>query len=252
MSDIFQVIVKDSPEACAKYLESELVRLIHESIAINGRCVIALSGGSTPKLLYEGLAKLPQGAIDWTKVVLIWGDERDVPASDSNSNYRMVKLALLDHLPAEMQPRVLRIPVGEMSADQAARSYDEVLAGLKKANSPLIDITLLGLGDDAHTASLFPETQGLQVTDRLVISNWVEKLSTWRVTLTYDAINASKNIFFLVCGSSKTQALEQIWYGPKDVTHYPAQGISPHSGCLYWITDKAAVAGLEIPTSMSR
>lgn len=249
MPDTFQVIVKDSPDACAQYLEGELVRLIRESIAARGRCVIALSGGSTPKLLYEKLARQPADAIDWTNVVLIWGDERDVPPNDSNSNYRMVKLALLDHLPPENHPQVLRIPVGDLPADAAAKSYNETLQSLSKPNSPLIDVTLLGLGDDAHTASLFPETDGLKATGSLVISNWVEKLNTWRVSLSYEAINSSKNIYFLVCGASKTQALNQIWYGPKDVTHYPAQGVSPSSGHLCWVVDSPAVAGLNIPPS---
>jgi 6-phosphogluconolactonase len=230
------ISVHETPNDCAAHLCEQLVREIAIAVNAHGTCTIALAGGSTPRLLYEKLGKLAKNAIDWPKVNLIWGDERNVPATSPDSNYRMVKESLLDSLDTETMPQVLRIPTGDQDAAAAAMEYEEVIGSLRHG----IDIVLLGIGDDAHTASLFPGTKALEVYDRMVIENWVEKLNTWRITLTFTAINAAAQVYFLVCGASKQTALKQIWDGERNISIYPSQGVAPKSGQLYWILDKAA------------
>ncbi len=244
MKSSAKIVVKASPADCADYVQQQLISDLQEAIAKHGRALLVLAGGSTPKLLYEKLATLPQGQVDWSKVVLLWGDERNVPADHADSNYRMVCQAWLDKMPPDQRPKSYRIPTGDLSAAEAAQAYERTLKELR-ADQPLkLDVVLLGIGDDAHTASLFPETQALYCKDRAVCENWVEKLNTWRVTLTFDALNAATKVYFLVCGQSKTPALKQILKGVANVELYPAQGVQPREGSVEWVLDQAAANGL--------
>lgn len=208
-----------------------------KAIAERGKCIVALSGGSTPKRLYELLAEVDEGSIDWEKIHLFWGDERVVPANHADSNYRMVRVALLDRLKDSM-PKVYRIPTGQQAADRAAREYELIMREFACGATFHFDIVLLGIGDDAHTASLFPETHALTVTDRWVVANHVEKLSTTRVTLTAPVLNSANHVAFLVCGSSKQWAIDKILGTNRNPTLYPAQLIHP-SGELWWFIDEA-------------
>ena len=211
-----------------------------QAIAERGKCLVSLSGGSTPKRLYELLSQLEPGAIDWPKVHLFWGDERDVPLDHVDSNYRMVKQSLLDRL-GDCKPVVHRIPTGGQPADQAAREYELKMREFSRGAPFHFDVVLLGLGDDAHTASLFPETLALSVSDRWVAANYVEKLSATRVTLTAPILNEARNVAFLVCGPSKQWAIDKVRGPCRNPFLYPAQLIEP-AGELWWFIDSTLKA----------
>lgn len=243
---------------------------------------LALSGGSTPKNLYERLSQVPAGEIDWSRVLLVWGDERNVPYSDEQSNYRMVKECLLDHvaIPAE---NILAVPDPGGSPTKSAKAYEKLLkerlpprqrldeegkvlqanAGKKKAIEaaaaevsepaepvPHIDCVLLGLGDDVHTASLFPGTKAITETERLVVGNEVPQLNTWRITLTAPLINNAANVMFLISGKKKMPALSSLWHAPKDPNQYPSQLIRPVDGGLWFFLDKEAMGDIPLPESV--
>ena len=228
-----------------------LVELIqnHQSQTDRPFC-LALSGGSTPQRLYELLAALTRNAIDWTRIVLIWGDERNVSQDDPQSNYRMVQEALLSHIeiPAE---NVLAVPNPSGDLEKSAVEYETLLRSrldVGHAESfPSLDCVLLGLGDDVHTASLFPNTLALEERVRWVVANQVPQLGCWRLTLSAPLINAAKQVAFLVAGPSKTAALQELWHGPRDYRKFPAQLIVPASGKLTFFLDQAAIGSVTPP-----
>jgi len=231
----FHTVQRSTAEEVALAARDWFVEHANQAIVQRGRCLVALSGGSTPKRLYELLAELDEGTIDWSKVHLFWGDERDVPLDHIDSNYRMVRQALLDRL-KNSKPIVHRIPTGDQPPDRAAREYELRMREFARGAPFHFDIVLLGLGDDAHTASLFPETLALTITDRWVVANQVEKLSTTRLTLTAPILNAALNVAFLVCGSSKQWAIDKVRGKTDHPTLYPAQLIQP-VGELWWFLD---------------
>ena len=208
-----------------------------DAIAARGKCIVALSGGSTPKRLYELLSEVEEGVIDWAKVHLFWGDERDVPANHADSNYRMVREALLNRLTTK-KPTVYRIPTGQQPVERAAREYELKMREFACGAPFHFDVVFLGLGDDAHTASLFPETLALTITDRWVVANQVPKLSTNRVTLTAPILNSARHVAFLVCGANKQWAIDKIQGATRNPALYPAQLIQPE-GQLWWFTDES-------------
>lgn len=213
----------------------------------HGYFAVALSGGSTPRALFELLA-VPQNAqhIGWSKVHVFWGDERTVPPDHPDSNYHMAKEALLDHvaLPAS---NVHRMP-GEVEPAQAAAEYEQILRSFfaTRAGKVRFDLILLGMGDDGHTASLFPHTAALDETERLVAANYAPKLDTWRITLTAPAINSAAHIAFLVSGAGKADMLRRVLQGPRQPHELPSQMIQPVDGELVWLLDKAAAAQLDL------
>ncbi len=225
-----------------------LTVLANERIASTGRFSLALSGGSTPKLLYTLLAGPPYSEqIDWTKVLIFFGDERSVPPDHPDSNYRMANEALLSKLklPAE---NIYRMH-GEDPPEQAAAAY---AADLEKAfglehgdgpnpeNFPSFDLILLGMGPDGHTASLFPGTAALQERGRPVTANHVPKLDTWRITLTAPTINQASQVWFLVAGQDKETTLARVLEGEFQPQTYPSQLVRPQHGKLVWMLDEAA------------
>lgn len=222
------IIRHDSAETFVAEIRDELVLLAQQAIDQRGVFRISLSGGSTPKRLYESLVKT---ALDFSKVEWFWGDERNVPHEHPDSNYRMVKEALLD--PARVpEKNVFPVPVDPQDPAAAATRYEVTLRerfGVSDGDKafPQWDLVLLGLGDDAHTASLFPETRALDVGDRWFVENWVEKFSAYRYTLTAPAINSGRNVWFLVSGSNKRQAMQQLLGGECDPARIPASLIRP-------------------------
>lgn len=247
-----QTIVKPNAEEVAIAATEWLIETIRECIAARGTCSIALSGGSTPKRLYQLIAENESTSVDWSRVTLIWGDERNVPHDHVDSNYLMVREAWLDRIDAKGHPNsvpaILPVEIHVKSPERAAAEYE---AKLKRALAsdadsdneiPSIDVVLLGLGDDAHTASLFPETEALNETNRLFVANFVPKLSAYRLTLTAPMINAARNIAFLVCGASKRPAVDVVLHGPRHPDEYPAQLIEPKLGRLWWFLDTAAAS----------
>ncbi len=217
-----------------------IAKTIHEADKNNRTCAIALSGGSTPKDVYNALAKKQE--INWQAVRLYWGDERMVPPDHADSNYRMTKEALLDHV-AIPKENIFRIK-GELSPEEAARNYEEILAQSFNSSPPVFDLVLLGLGDDGHTASLFPSTEILNETQRSAAEVFVPKFDAWRVSLTYPVLNHAKQILFLVAGKSKAEVVKQILENPKPQMHLPASVVSPVGGMLIWFLDSSAAAML--------
>ncbi|GAA5220622.1 6-phosphogluconolactonase [Membranihabitans marinus] len=217
----------------------ELVRLINTSINQQGRCSISLAGGSTPKSVYALLA-LPtfSDKIDWSKVYLFWGDERSVPHSHSDSNYKMVKESLIDHIdiPAE---NVLAL-IEPDQPQSSALAYEETIKGYFKSQDIAIDIMLLGMGDDGHTASLFPGTEILEEKKRLVKEVYLPNLDVYRISLTAPMINASKNILFLVKGENKAPALREVLSGTDNYQTYPSQLIKKDESVHFYLDEAAA------------
>jgi 6-phosphogluconolactonase len=208
---------------------------------------VALSGGSTPRALHTLLASSPyRDQVDWSKVQFYWGDERFVPPDDAESNYRMARETLLSSLSLDAS-QVHRFQTELGDPDAAAAQYEEELRRqfhLKAGELPQFDLVFLGMGPDGHTASLFPRTAGLQVTDRLAIANYVPKLEAYRLTLTTPVINHAAVVAFLVVGSEKAQTVARVLQGASNPEELPSQLISPVDGDLYWILDQAAAAEL--------
>lgn len=239
-------------ESLAVFARDWLVERIAERHASSPKAHfrLALSGGSTPKRLYQLLAELPAGRVDWQRVLLVWGDERTVPADHSDSNYRMVRESLLDHIdiPAE---NVLAVPHSGGDPQVAAQEYEallrERLQPTNTAGFPALDCVLLGMGEDVHTASLFPGTQALQESSRWVIENHVPQLATWRITLTAPLINSATRVAFLLSGSGKQPALEKLWHASHEPQKYPSQLIRPTAGELWFLADQAAIGQVRTP-----
>ena len=211
---------------------------------------IALAGGSTPRSLYQWMAtRAPKEKSRWDRILWIWGDERNVPQNHADSNFKLARDAWLGQIQLAQQ-NVLPIPVGELTASDAADRYEQELRKrlpLGENGFGVIDCVLLGMGDDVHTASLFPNTQALQESHRWVVANFVPTLNCWRVTLTAAMLNSAKNVGFFIAGASKKTALDLLWNGPRDVNRYPAQAINPQSGQLNFFIDRAAMDQLSIP-----
>lgn len=200
-----------------------------------------LSGGSTPKAVHAWLAERAS-AVDWAHVHLWFGDERSVPADHPDSNVGMAHETLIDRLPGA-RPHVHPMR-GDLPPAKAADHYETELRAVFGNELPRFDLVFLGLGDDAHTASLFPQTAALSVASRWVAANFVPKLDTWRITLTVPVINRARTVAFLVTGEGKAAALRSVLHGDRQPDHYPAQLIRPDGGLL-WLVDSAAAGGLD-------
>jgi 6-phosphogluconolactonase len=216
-----------------------------QAIADHGRFTIALSGGGTPRPIYVRLATTDyRDRIEWSKVHIFFGDERCVPPDDSRSNYRMAREALLDHvsLPSDHIHRLQ----GETDPPQAALLYEQELQHLfRSLTFPVFDLICLGLGDNGHTASLFPGTAALREKERWVVAQYVEVMATWRVTFTAPLINAARHIVFLVEGAGKAEVVWRVLAGPYQPDVLPAQLIQPVNGQLHWLADAAAASKIQ-------
>jgi 6-phosphogluconolactonase len=234
------VNVYDNPEELAQAAAREFAARAAEAIGERGRFAVVLAGGSTPKATYGILARDYADTIDWINVHVFFGDERSVPPDHDDSNYRMVREALLDHVPIGSVHRMQ----GELPPEEAAEAYEQELRGFfGPGDLPRFDLILLGTGDDGHTASLFPETSALEVHDRWVVANPVLKLETTRITLTVPVINAARAVYFLVAGEGKAEPVAEILEGDPDPREYPASLIQPANGPT-WMLDRAAASGI--------
>jgi len=239
-----KLLVVDDADAVARSAAERFVELAREAINASERFSVALAGGSTPKHTYELLASEPYGPqVDWSKAHIFFGDERCVPPDDAESNYRMANEALISRVP--IPPRNIHRMNGQGDAVTNASLYeDELRTFFNGASRPRFDLILLGMGDDGHTASLFPGTKALAEQSAWVVANWVEKFGSFRITLTAPAINHAANIVFLVSGAGKAKRLSQVLRGARDPTKLPAQLIQPESGSLAWFVDKTAASQL--------
>ena len=233
-------------ESVARGAAEWIAEAAREAVSERGRFSVALAGGSTPRRIYEILAGEdgPGREIDWPKVHVFFGDERTVPPDHADSNFRMANEALLSHvaIPAENVHRM----IGEGDAAANARLYEDELRSFfgDDADWPAFDLVMLGMGDDGHTASLFPATAALEERRAWVVSNWVEKFSTYRITLTAPAINHAARVLFTVTGAGKAARLKEVVEGPRDTGRLPSQLIEPRGGAIDWFVDEAAAAQL--------
>lgn len=213
------------------------------AIGERGLFTVALAGGSTPEATYDVLARDYAEELDWSKVHIFFGDERTVPPDHEDSNYRMAHQTLLSHIPVGSVHRMR----GELPPAEAAAAYENELRQFFSTSDepPRFDLILLGIGEDGHTASLFPETSALDVTDRWVVANPVLKLETTRLTLTIPVMNSARAVDFLVAGRGKAGALKEILKGDADARTYPAKFIRPESGDLTWMVDRTVTELLE-------
>jgi 6-phosphogluconolactonase len=235
-----------TPQDLFQAAAEEVLRIATDAVAKRGRFTIALSGGSTPKNLYTLIAANASATLPWAQMFFFWGDERHVPPEDADSNYRMAKEALLSKVPIA-PGNVFPVPAEMQDAAAAAAAYEQTIRkffGLAPGEFPRLDLILLGMGPDGHTASLFPETAALQEKSRLVVANWVEKLKASRITFTLPVLNAARCVAFLVSGEDKAAVLHEVLEGGAPPEKYPSKLVKPTNGKLIWFVDRAAASQL--------
>jgi len=246
--------ISDGAATLARAAAEHFVETAQASVAARGRARIAISGGSTPKLAFQLLADPNEpylNAMPWDKIELFWVDERCVPPDDKDSNYRMTREALLDKVPIKPE-QVFRIE-GEFDPEEAAARYESAIRGqfrLEGAQAPVFDVLALGMGEDGHTASLFPHTEAIHELGRVAVANYVPQKETWRVTLTWPVIIEARDLFFLIGGKDKADPLHRVLQGPYDPDTLPSQLIQPKSGKLLLLLDKDAAALLPAPDAL--
>jgi 6-phosphogluconolactonase len=233
--------VSETAKDLVEHIAKTFSDLAHEACKENGRFVVSLSGGSTPKALYERLSQPPySGGIKWDQVIIFLGDERCVPHDHPDSNYKMIDEALLSKIAIPESNVFMTIGQAE-DPEKAALLYDHEIRRVNSTPNdeiPSFDLILLGLGPDGHTASLFPESKALHENTRLYVANYVEKFHSNRISMTFPLINEGKNIIFLVSGDAKAEILKEVLEQPDK--QYPSQMIKPRSGNLHWYVDRAA------------
>ena len=227
----------------------EFVSLARQAVDRHGRFRVALSGGSTPRRLYELLADgHRRSQVEWDRVEFFWGDERAVPPDHPESNYGMAAAVLLDRL-AVPAGQVHRIRGEAPDLEHAARDYHLEIARAfdvpPEGPPPAFDLIFLGMGPDGHTASLFPYSEGLPERRRWVVSHFVARVDARRITLTPPTLNRAREIRLLVVGADKAPTLHEVLEGPRDPERLPAQLVAPESGRLVWLVDEAAAAELQ-------
>jgi 6-phosphogluconolactonase len=244
-----EIKVLPDPAAVAAEAAERVVRAADEAVALAGRFSFVLAGGSTPKALYELLASdAHRDRIDWPNVEIYFGDERTVPPDHKDSNYRMAHEALLSKVPIPAA-NVHRMR-GEIDPEEAAKEYGLLLkekfpsTGSGQAGDGGPDLVLLGMGDDGHTASLFPGTPALAETKHRAFANPVPRLDTTRLTMTAPFINGAREVLLTVTGANKASRLAEVLEGPRDPERLPVQLIQPASGKIAWLID-AGAAGMD-------
>jgi 6-phosphogluconolactonase len=237
----WDVAIPGDRKETIQYCVDQFLELAQESMEDHGNFSVALSGGSTPKAIFQELA-LPKNSknVDWKKVLLFWGDERSVSPHDSESNFHMAMESGFSKLPIEAK-NIFRMKA-ESDIEENAREYENIF--IEKVASKSFDLIMLGMGEDGHTASLFPKTHGLHSVDRLVIANYVPQKNTWRMSLTYECINNAKNISIYVLGESKAAIVEKIFLAEYQPDEFPIQGIGTSLRKALWILDKDAAQDL--------
>jgi 6-phosphogluconolactonase len=231
--------IKVLPDAAAIAIEAaeRIIEASKNAIELFDEFSLVLGGGSTPKMLYELLASDEyRERIEWPKVRIFFGDERCVPPDHEDSNYRMARIALLSEVPIPGD-NIYRMR-GEIDAEQAAIEYGKMLKEKFADAGP--DLILLGMGEDGHTASLFPGTPALKETKHRCVSNYVDKLGAWRITLTAPFINRADEVLVLVSGTGKASKVTEVLEGPREPERLPIQLIEPASGKMTWLLDVAA------------
>jgi 6-phosphogluconolactonase len=238
--------IYDGADALSRAAAEHFLATAQAAVAAKGVARIAVSGGSTPKRTFQLLANPAEkfaAAMPWQKIELYWVDERMVPPDDPDSNYRMTREVLLDKVPLKLE-NIFRIE-GELEPEQAAARYESAIRNhlrLEGAEGPRFDVLALGMGDDGHTASLFPHSDAINEMIRIAVANHVAAKDAWRVTLTWPVINQAHDVFFLIGGQDKAQPLHDVLLGKYDPDTLPSQLIQPGNGKLLLLLDKDAAA----------
>jgi 6-phosphogluconolactonase len=234
------LIAVPSAEDVAREAAARLAKSIREAIKARGKASIALSGGDTPKQTYQRLADEPD--VDWSVVEVFWVDERAVPMTDDRSNFRWAKECLIDRAKIP-ESHVFRMHADEPDLENAAREYEQVLrthVPVGQSGVPSLDVIVLGVGDDGHTASLFPGQPTVDIHDRYVVAVGKTDGREMRLTVTAPIIEQSRTAFILAVGAKKTNALERVWAVSGSLRDTPARVIRNIRGSIHWIIDKAA------------
>ena len=241
----------DDAEQLNRFAAEKFVEIANEAIANNGSFAVALAGGSTPKSLYRLLASDAfKNKTDWSKVFFFFGDERNVAPFDAESNFRMANENLFQPLKITDE-KIFRWQTEIKDTEEIAAKYDAAIneffnlrksptAQASVSRRPRFDLILLGMGEDGHTASLFPFSQALSETKKIAVGNRVEKLDTTRLTLTFPIINQAANVFFLVKGADKAETLRTVLQGEFQPEKFPSQNVKPVDGNLFWLVDREA------------
>jgi 6-phosphogluconolactonase len=243
--------VYDGPDALSRAAAGHFLATTQAAVREHGVARVAISGGNTPRPVFELLANPAEkfvSAMPWPQMELYWVDERMVPPDNKDSNYRMTREAMLDKVPLPPE-RIFRIE-GELDPEEAAARYESAIRNrlrLEGAQGPRFDLLALGMGDDGHTASLFPHTDAINEMIRIAVANYVPQKDTWRVTLTWPVINEANNVFFLIAGRDKAQPLHDVLLGKYDPETLPSQLIRPSNGKLLLLLDREAASLLPPP-----
>jgi len=233
-----EILVCETVDDAYTFGAIRFVNLAVKAITEHGSFSVALSGGSTPKRMYELISTIgSKDRVNWSKVNLFWSDERAVPETDANSNYAMAMHYFSK--PPFNTARVFRMHADSKDLELAAHDYERLIR--QHCYEERFDLVLLGLGADCHTASLFPQTKALEISDRLVCPNFVPQLNTWRMTLTFSCINQADKNLVLVTGKEKADALRNVFTATPDVMLYPAQRLGTGLATVLYITDQETV-----------
>jgi 6-phosphogluconolactonase len=242
-----QLIVMDNAQALYVRAAEEIAHFAGEAICTHGEFTLCLTGGSTPASTYELLATRFHLSVDWKEVQLFWGDERCVPPDDPASNFGMANRTMLSKL--ALRPEQVHRMRGEDEPAQAAHEYERELRAFFRLEQPddfpSFNLLLLGLGENAHVASLFPGHPALHEKTRLAVAVEVEAVPRRRISLTFPVINHAERVMFLVSGANKAAAVRQILQGPPDPDQYPGQYVKPDRGEVVWLLDQAAASALK-------
>jgi 6-phosphogluconolactonase len=244
MSGQPDIRVFENPQSLFEGAAEEFASQATAAVRSRGRFTVALSGGSTPRSLYCLLAT--RASLPWDKIYFFFGDERHVPPDNPESNYRMARESLLSKVPIPPE-NIFRVPAENPDTNKAADAYQQTLRtffNTAPGSFPRFDMILLGMGPDGHTASLFPGTAALQEKARWVVSNWVEKFKTDRVTLTLPVLNNAAVVMFLVSGRDKAGILKEVLEGTQPRELLPSKLIKPSNGELIWMVDQVAATQL--------
>lgn len=227
-------------------LNESFTHFLKEILSDKESITIALSGGSTPKSLFDCWAENHKTDIDWRRIKFFWGDERCVPPTDEQSNFKMTKEHLFDHISVP-KTNIFRIKGENDPALEAERYATLLQMEVEMTNdTPVFDLIMLGMGDDGHTASIFPQEIKLWNSDKLCVVGTHPETGQKRVSLSGNVINAARNVAFLVTGENKAKKVNEIFNHNKDaVKKYPAALVQPESGNLYWFLDKNATKNTE-------
>ena len=243
-----QLVAVASADQAAAEAAVRIAKALRNAIKMEGRATLALSGGTTPRSTYALLAKEP--ALDWTKIDIFWADERAVPPASERSNYRLAKETLLDAARVP-EGNVHRMPADAEDRGQAARDYEALLRDVVIGGAdgvPALDAIVLGIGEDGHTASMFPGEMAMNETERLVVAVPAKGAREARLTITSPVIEHARAVFVLATGASKSQALDLVWSVDGSVNDTPSRVIRGVRGAVTWVIDRAA-GGITLSSS---